>query len=62
MTRHKQQWYCKNDKEDTAVTQEITLNTPFLVETENGNCQLTVEGARATEERNEFSEKEVKQV
>ncbi len=49
-------------EESTVATQEMTLNTPFTVETENGNYNLTIEGVRATEERNEFSDKEVKQV
>ena len=40
----------------------MTLNTPVTVETESGNYNLTIEGARATEERNEFSDKEVRQV
>lgn len=47
---------------ESVATQEMTLNTPVIVETESGNYNLTIEGARATEERNEFSEKEVKQV
>ena len=52
----------EEDENEVAEVQEMTLNTPFTVETENGNYNLTIEGARATEERNEFSEKEVKQV
>lgn len=53
-----------NDKNENEVAsiKEMTLNTPFTVETENGNYNLTIEGARATDERNEFSEKEVKKV
>lgn len=47
---------------ESVATQEMTLNTPFNVETENGKYILTIEGARATEERNEFSDKEVKKV
>ncbi|MCI6691404.1 MAG: DUF5105 domain-containing protein [Clostridium sp.] len=47
---------------ESVATQEMTLNTPFTVETENGNYTLTIEGARETEERNEFSDKEVKKV
>ena len=50
------------EENEVAEVQEMTLNTPFTVETENGNYNLTIEGSRATEERNEFSEKEVKQV
>ena len=51
-----------SEEESTVGTQEMTLNTPFTVETESGNYNLTIEGVRATEERNEFSDKEVKQV
>ncbi|KLE15974.1 DUF4878 domain-containing protein [Clostridium sp. C8] len=51
-----------SDSETPVATKEMTLNTPLLVETENGNYNLTIEGARATDKRNEFSEKEVKQV
>lgn len=47
---------------ESVATQEMTLNTPVTVETESGNYNLTIEGARVTEERNEFSDKEVKQV
>ncbi|MDV4149923.1 DUF5105 domain-containing protein [Clostridium sp. AL.422] len=50
------------NQEKAVATQEMTLNTPFTVETENGNYTITIEGARATEERNEFSEIEVKHV
>lgn len=52
----------ESEEESTVTTQEMTLNTPFTVETESGNYNLTIEGARATEERNEFSDKEVNQV
>lgn len=52
----------ESEEESTVTTQEMTLNTPFTVETESGNYNLTIEGVRATEERNEFSDKEVKQV
>lgn len=52
----------ESEEESTVATQEMTLNTPITVETESGNYNLTIEGARATEERNEFSDKEVKQV
>jgi hypothetical protein len=52
----------EGSQEVAAATQEMTLNVPLTVETESGNYKLTIEGARATEERNEFSEKEVKQV
>ncbi|WP_300382703.1 DUF5105 domain-containing protein, partial [Clostridium sp.] len=51
-----------DNKDEVAIVKEMTLNTPFTVETENGNYNLTIEGARATDERNEFSEKEVKHV
>lgn len=50
------------NENEVSEVQEMILNTPFTVETENGNYNLTIEGARTTEERNEFSEKEVKQV
>ena len=52
----------ESEGESTVATQEMTLNTPFTVETESGNYNLTIEGARATEERNEFSDKEVTKV
>ena len=52
----------ESEEESTVSTQEMTLNTPFTVETEKGNYLLTIEGARETEERNQFSEKEVKKV
>lgn len=52
----------ESEEKSTVATQEMTLNTPFTVETEQGNYILTIEGARATEERNEFSDKEVKKV
>lgn len=51
-----------DNKDEVIIVKEMTLNTPFIVETENGNYNLTIEGARATDERNEFSEKEVKKV
>ena len=53
-----------SDKNENAVvsTKEMTLNTPLTIETKNGNYNLTIEGARATDERNKFSEKEVKKV
>jgi hypothetical protein len=41
---------------------EMTLNQQFNVETENGNYTLTIEGARATDKRNEFSEIKPKKV
>lgn len=34
----------------------MTLNVPFTVETEYGNYNVTVEGVRLTDERNEYSE------
>lgn len=52
----------ENEEESTVAIQEMTLNIPFTVETESGNYNLTIEGARATEERNEFSDKEVTKV
>lgn len=51
-----------SNETESVATKEMTLNNPFTVETESGNYILTIEGARATEERNEFSDKEVKQV
>lgn len=41
---------------------EMTLNLPFTVETEYGNYTLTMEGARTTAKRNEFSEIKVTKV
>lgn len=35
---------------------EMVLNEPFLVQTEYGTYNITIEGARATDERNEFSD------
>lgn len=49
-------------EEEPVAIQEMVLNQPLLVETEHGNYSLTIEGARVTGERNEFSDKEVQQV
>ena len=48
-----------SDKKDV---KEMSLNEPYTVETEHGNYNLTIEGARATDQRNEFSEKNVTKV
>jgi len=48
--------------QNQAPIQTMTLNTPFKVETEKGNYNLTIEGARVTDKRNQFSGKDVKQV
>ena len=40
----------------------MVMNEPFTVKTEDGDYILTIEGARETTERNEFSEKEVTKV
>lgn len=48
--------------QNQAPIQTMTLNTPFKVETEKGNYNLTIEGARVTDKRNQFSEKDIKQV
>lgn len=40
----------------------MTLNTPFKVETEKGNYNLTIEGARVTDKRNEPFAKDIKKV
>jgi hypothetical protein len=40
----------------------MTLNEAFNVTTENGNYTLTIEGARTTDERNQFSDKKVSKV
>ncbi|MBS5948918.1 MAG: hypothetical protein KIC47_01155 [Clostridium sp.] len=47
----------EESQEGAVAIQEMTLNTLFTVETESCDYKLTIEGARATEERNEFSEK-----
>lgn len=50
------------DKKDTKEVKEMTLNEPFNVQTEYGNYTLTIEGAKATDKRNQFSEKKVTKV
>ncbi|WP_029452166.1 DUF4878 domain-containing protein [Clostridium algidicarnis] len=50
------------DEKFKAEVKEITLNEPFNVQTDNGNYILTIEGARVTEKRNEFSDIEAKMV
>ena len=55
----------KNASKDSNNTQEIkemTLNQPFTVETESGNYSLTIEGAKTTDKRNQFSKKDVSKV
>lgn len=51
----------KNSNSSTEI-KEMTLNEPFNVETEDGNYSITMEDAKATEKRNEFSEKNVTKV
>ena len=50
------------DKKDTKEIKEMTLNQPFNVQTEYGNYTLTIEGAKATDKRNQFSQKNVTKV
>lgn len=54
----------QNKKEETSnqEVKEMVLNQPFIVETDNGNYTLTIEGARATDKRNEFSDIQAKKV
>ncbi|EQB87966.1 hypothetical protein J2Z44_000374 [Clostridium punense] len=54
----------QNKKEETPKKEvkEMVLNQPFTVETDNGNYTLTIEGARATDKRNEFSDIQAKKV
>lgn len=49
-------------KTATTSIPQMTLNEPFLVETDNGNYALTMESARATDERNNYSDMEVEKV
>lgn len=52
-----------NKNSDTKKeVKEMVLNQPFDVETENGNYTLTIEGARQTDKRNQFSDKKVNKV
>ena len=48
--------------QNQAPIQTMTLNTPFKVETEKGNYNLTIEGARVTDKRNEPFAKDIKKV
>ena len=50
------------DSTEAKEVKEITLNQPFAVETDSGNYTLTVEGAKTTDKRNEFSKKDVTKV
>lgn len=50
------------DTESKKEIKAMTLNEPFNVETENGNYTITIEGARSTDKRNQFSEKKVNKV
>jgi hypothetical protein len=58
----------KNASKDSTDTKEIkeikemTLNQPFTVETKSGNYNLTIEGAKITDKRNQFSKKDVTKV
>ncbi|QAT39847.1 DUF4878 domain-containing protein [Clostridium sp. JN-9] len=56
-----------NSKTDASKTnsnqiKEMTLNTPFNVDTEIGRYNLTIEGATLTDKRNEFTDKKVNKV
>ncbi|MDR3596806.1 DUF5105 domain-containing protein [Clostridium sp.] len=51
-----------NDTSSTKETKEMTLNEPFNIQTEYGNYTLTIEGAKVTDKRNQFSEKNVTKV
>lgn len=48
--------------QNQAQIQTMTLNTPFKVKTEKGNYNLTIEGARATNQSAESLGKDVKKV
>lgn len=50
------------DTKDTKEIKEMTLNQPFKVETESGNYTITIEGAKTTDKRNQFSQKNVTKV
>lgn len=52
----------QDEKNSKKEIKEMTLNQPLNVETEYGNYILTIEGARETAERNEFSEIQAKKV
>lgn len=47
---------------DTKEIKGMTLNEPFNVQTEYGNYTLTIEGVKATDKRNQFSQKNVTKV
>lgn len=51
-----------NSKSENKAIEEMTLNTPFTVETEYGNYNLTIEGVRITDQRNQFTDKNVSKV
>ncbi|OOM05847.1 DUF5105 domain-containing protein [Clostridium saccharobutylicum] len=51
-----------SDTNTTKEIKEMTLNEPFAVETKSGNYTLTIEGAKVTDKRNQFSNKDVKKV
>lgn len=50
------------DTESKKEIKVMTLNEAFNVTTENGDYILTIEGARSTDKRNQFSEKKVSKV
>lgn len=52
----------EEESSEKVETKEMVLNAPFKVETDNGAFNITIEGTRETEERNEFSQKEVQKV
>ena len=51
-----------DNKNSNKEIKEMTINQPFTVETEHGNYNLTMEGARATDKRNQFSDKNAAKV
>lgn len=52
----------EEESSEKVEPKDMAINEPFTVETEDGSFIITIEGARATEERNEYSEKDVKKV
>lgn len=52
----------QSEENNISEIKEMTLNQPLNVETENGNYTLTIEGVRATDKRNEYSDIEAKKV
>lgn len=52
----------ESKKSNNGKIKTMVLNQSLKVETEHGNYNLTIEGARATDERNQFSEIQAKKV